>query len=52
MNVKIAAELLHPSDHPWDANPNAERRPAVMAGHLIAVAVISDYQTQSLAAHI
>ena len=27
MNVKIAAELLHPGDHPWDANPQAERLP-------------------------
>ena len=27
MNVKIAAELPHPGNHPWDANPQAELFP-------------------------
>jgi hypothetical protein len=29
MNVKIAVELPHPGNHPWDANPQAELLPVL-----------------------
>ena len=32
MNMKIAAELLHSGDHPWNANPGAEPLPARVSG--------------------
>jgi hypothetical protein len=28
---KIAAELLHPGNHPWDAKPRAERLPVLVS---------------------
>ena len=50
MNVKIAAELLHAGDHPWDANSQAERLPVLVSGgFLSSLPVIADDQTQSLA---
>ena len=53
VNVKIATELLHPGDHPWDANPQAGRLPVLVSrGFLSSLPVIADDQTQSLALHI
>jgi hypothetical protein len=50
MNVKIAAKLLYASDHPWDANPQAELLPVLASGgFLSSLPVIADDQTQSLA---
>ena len=50
MNVKIATELLHPGDHPWDANSQAGRLPVLVSrGFLSSLPVIADDQTQSLA---
>ena len=53
MNVKIATELLHPGDHPWDANSQAERLPVLVSrGFLSSLPVIADDQTQSSCPHI
>jgi hypothetical protein len=50
MNIKAAAELLHSSDHSWDANPHAKRLPALMSGGFLrSLPVIADDQAQSLA---
>ena len=50
MNIKIAAELLHSGDHPWDANPRTERIAVpVYEGLVSTLPVIADDQTQSLA---
>ena len=48
-NVKVAAELLHAGDHPWDAHPRAERLPVLSGACLSFLPVIADHQTQSLA---
>jgi hypothetical protein len=48
VNIKIAAELAHPGDHPWDANPRAERLPALVSGVFLRTpAVIANDQMQS-----
>ena len=49
INMKISAELLHSGDHPWNANPGAQRLSALVSrGLLRALPVIPDDQTQSL----
>jgi hypothetical protein len=49
INMKIAADLLHSGDHPWNANAGAERLSALVSrGLLRALPVIPDDQTQSL----
>jgi hypothetical protein len=48
--MKIAAEWLHPGDHPLDANPHAVRPTArVSGGFLSTLPVIADDQIQFLA---
>ena len=48
MNLKIAAELLHPSDHSWDAKPRAERLAAQVSGGFSTLPIIAYDQVQSL----
>jgi hypothetical protein len=50
MNLKSASELMHPGDHPRDANSHAERLPALVCGNFLsAPPVIADDQIQFLA---
>jgi tetratricopeptide (TPR) repeat protein len=50
LNIKVASELPHPGDHPWDANCQPKRLPVLASrGFLSSLSVIADDQTQPLA---